>query len=348
MDSKLASRELPIQSLFSEQLGLALIVLLFLLATLTWQLFFTQTLAAWLPGILGTVIGFTFVGIFFFVGATLWHNYSERAGASFAILVPLLWHLPWLLALPVILVGSAFFWSAIKLIHVEQRSRIRFQFVHVNSAGKFMFALALCMALTVSYYSRLQDASWEAVVSDYQIGETTNAFVYRALSFLTPELKQNANAESTTVDDYLKVQLQQSGGDGTMPEDAATADVLNNPVVVERYLRSGREQFSKMLGRDVHGDEPISRVFAEYTQARLVAALQRTHQVQMEGDANPLLPVAIALLIFLALLPLASLLAYLWIILGYFVFLYLLHTHQVKIVEHLQPVEALVETPEEK
>jgi hypothetical protein len=102
-----------------------------------------------------------------------------------------------------------------------------------------------------------------------------------------------------------------------------------------------------MVGRPVKGEEPISGVLAEYTRVKLMEAVRKNNQAELQNGSGQL-ALLLAVVLFLALLPLASLFAFFWILLGFLVFLYLLHTDQVKIVEQLKPVEALVETPDKQ
>ncbi|MEI9966831.1 MAG: hypothetical protein WDN67_04330 [Candidatus Moraniibacteriota bacterium] len=81
-------------------------------------------------------------------------------------------------------------------------------------------------------------------------------------------------------------------------------------------------------------------VFASVLRRQITNAFSGT-----EGFANlsaQTLPFALSVVLFLALLSIGSVLGYLWIALGYLVFLYLLKTDQLEIVTHREPVDELV------
>ena len=83
----------------------------------------------------------------------------------------------------------------------------------------------------------------------------------------------------------------------------------------------------------------MNAVISQILQRKIITTLDGTDQVKRVSP--DVIPTAIAVVLFLALIPLGTLLAYVWLLFGYGVFLYLLKTKQIEIREHLDEVEEL-------
>ncbi len=131
-----------------------------------------------------------------------------------------------------------------------------------------------------------------------------------------------------------------SGIEESLREAGLTmADVRNSPQAQMFYLESGHRHFTWLVGGEVKGNEPINAVMSQVIQRKIIRALDGTGQAS--GLSPDTVPTAIAVVLFLALIPLGTVLGYVWLLLGYLFFLLLLRTNQLEIREHLDEVEEL-------
>ncbi len=86
----------------------------------------------------------------------------------------------------------------------------------------------------------------------------------------------------------------------------------------ELYLRSGREQFSALVGRPVSGDEKITDIFSLAIQRKMITYLSGGETTR--HSSSEAVPFILSVLLFLTLLPLGGLVGIVCRVLGYFVF----------------------------
>lgn len=355
------------EKLFSERIGIASLFLLALFSVVGWYAFFSDTLSSYLEGAQAILLGFSFASIFFFLGSLIWEDPRERVFGALLPFAPLLifQHTPGVIVAVLIASASAYF--AIRLIQTEKEERIRFQYFKTVQAGQFFFILGLSLAIATSQYVTLSKASWEEIVPRFRLGEGSASLILKAASYWQPEL-QTLQADRTTVDEYLLGLAEARAADETdappLPPDqdrrrsfsvelnlvpgverelaeegSSFSDVLASPEVRERYLAAGRSTLAELSRQPVSGDDPIVLVFSAVLQRQIINAASGTGNVnELSGSA---LPLALSVLLFLALLPLGALLSYVWHFFGYAALVYLLRTRQVEIVTHTERVEEL-------
>lgn len=309
------------------------------------------------------VLGFSFACVFFFLGSILWYQRWEMFLGSVLMFLPSLIFAPNAVMGSMVIISSLLAFIAILVIHAEKRQRIRFQYFRINQAGQLYFILGLSLAIATAYFVIIRGSSWEELVPRLRLGEGSATFILKAASYWQPELK-NLNRNQVSVDSYLlrlaadknrPADLQKAAGssqsfelelslvpgmEGRLKEAGLSfADVDASPAAREYYLEMGREQLSLLAGREVSGSEPIGLVFSQVIQQRLIDTLEGQDNVSsLPVEA---IPTALAVLLFLTLVPVGTLLAYVWLFIGYLVFLFLIRIKQMEIREHLDEVEEL-------
>ncbi|OGI22313.1 MAG: hypothetical protein A2808_00940 [Candidatus Moranbacteria bacterium RIFCSPHIGHO2_01_FULL_55_24] len=354
------------QNILTERIGIASLFLLAVFSFFGWYAFFNDTITSYVGGTISMLLGFSFAGIFFFIGAILWQNRLEMLLGGLLPFVPLLLFTQvWYVALAVCIAFLVTLVS-IHFIHAEKHERIRFQFFKVTEAGQFFFIMSLSLVIATAYFSRIEHASWEELVPRFRLGESTANIILKTASYWQPELGQLQTSQ-TSVDEYLirlseEKTLPAEPLPGEQPGGASETfgvefslvpgieerlrqagisfeDIAASPAIRDYYLQAGRLQLSELAGREVRGSDPITLVFSEVIQSRLIETFNGTDRINRLPVRA--IPFALAVILFLTLLPLGSFLGYFWRAFGYIVFLFLLKTEQLEIVEHLDEVEEL-------
>lgn len=346
-------------SFFSERIGIASILLLFTFSFFGWYVLFHGTLSGVGSVTLSLLLGFSFACVSFFLGVLLWHKrYEQWLGATVPFL-PVLIFVQSVSLVGAVVGSSLLTLLAIYAIRKEEKERIHFQFFRINQAGKFYFVVALSLSISVAYYGLIRNASWEELVPKLRLGEGSATVLLKLVSMKQPVLSA-VKPNELTVDGYLMGLVEEKKTEPANTEESlfslevtlapgieqglknaglTFADVRNSEAARTYYLENGHKHFAYLVGGEIKGDEPMNAVVAQILQRRIINTLDGTDQV---SKVSPdVVPTAITVVLFLALVSLGSVLSYIWLLVGYVVFLYLLKTRQIVIKEHLDEVEEL-------
>jgi hypothetical protein len=121
--------------------------------------------------------------------------------------------------------------------------------------------------------------------------------------------------------------------------NALLESITNNSQAV--YLRSGREQLSRLAGRTVHGDEKIDDVFATVLKGRIVSALSGI--APAEHEMPRFVPFILSVLLFLTILPFGSSIGVVWVLVAWMVFSLFLMVGWLRIEAETRQQEVLAE-----
>lgn len=294
----------------------------------------------WMP-----FLWFSILAVFFIVGMIAWSGPWQRIAGTLALFLPSLFFVQTLVHAAALLVASLLAYAAARAVQEELRERLRFRFAKSVRAGQGIFLFALVLSLSSFYYAEIRGASWEALVPRFHVGEGTTRAIFKMIGNINPEFAE-LKEEGITVDDFLEsirrngtretsgspdgpIVIDPSLLSGAMGEsvdrdavDATLRGLTVSPqseaVIRELSLRSGREQLARLAGREVRGDEKVSDVFSYAVQQKIIATLS----AQEAGNhlAPQVIPLFLAVLLFLTLLPLASILMYVWIPAAHLIF----------------------------
>lgn len=314
-----------------EIFGVFIILVTGLLSLGSWKVFFEASLNPDPHNTSLALIWFSFLGAGFLLGAVVWQAFWFQLLGALALFLPsFLFVHSWYYFGLVVFSGFLAFLST-RFTQQEIADRVRFHFFRSVRAGSLTFVLALSLALSGAYFVSIQKESWEELVKRFSIGEGTATAVFKTSSYLYPEWKSLAT-EGTTVDEFL-LSLKK---DETLPPDILSqaaasptlADYLKQGVLgqvldekavsQELYLRAGRDQIASLVGRVVSGDEKISDVFSLAIQHKIITAL--SGEQASEHFSPTIIPFVLSLLLFLTLLPLGSVVSFLWIIFSFLLF----------------------------
>jgi hypothetical protein len=207
-------------------------------------------------------------------------------------------------------------------------------------AGSGLFVFALSLLISSQYYSEVKNLDKEKLIPQFYVSSITGNLTTRFLAATNPEVK-NADQERLTVDQFIMQNQSgelQSGGvsfettmqinemiDKVSPNASeAQKDIIKESVLqrvqsvdaeMEKQretllLQEGRKRFSEMTGKNIQGDEKMSDVLADIVNKKID---QYFGSGAGEGKASTL-PYIMAIILFLTILPLGSILNISWVI----------------------------------
>ncbi len=276
----------------------------------------------WMP-----ILWFSLLVVTSLVGMIVWQNRILQVAGVLAVFLPSLFFVCTFVHGGMLLISFLTAFLAARSVQGELHERLSFRFTKSIRAGQGMFLFALVLSLSSFYYAEIRGASWEELVPRFHIGEGATKAVFRVVGNLNPEFA-SLKEEGITVDDFLE-SIYEDRKEGLTEEfldqEVSSPDTGQNEQIVsggmalvrELSLRSGREQLSRLAGREVRGDERVSDVFSYAVQRKVIATL--SGEEEADHLAPQAVPLLLSLLLFLTLLPLASLLMYVWALVAHLV-----------------------------
>lgn len=203
-----------------------------------------------------------------------------------------------LVALSVLLMSVGF-----RKIGDDIRSRLLISFRRSMGVGAFFFALPLSLLIASQYYMEIRSDSWQDLVPRFSLAEGSGDLILRAAGSISPEIGKIRD-ERMTVDSFLSTVRGTGGysGDGM--------DAFMDDMVTSLSLEAGRAELGKLVGRDISGDERMVDVLSEALRNKTVTFLSGAKAER--NLPSGALPFFLAILLFITVLSLASLLQGIW------------------------------------
>ncbi|MEP7162647.1 MAG: hypothetical protein ABI747_02685 [Candidatus Moraniibacteriota bacterium] len=323
-------------------MGIGLFFPLALFSYFSWRSVFE---AALLPGgstFFLPLFYFSLLIVLFALGSVLWEGRSFPLLAAAIVFLPGLFFASSIAHFLFMGVGVFFAYHAIGKVQHELHERVHLSFRRSILFGLPVFLLGLSIVLSSQYYVHAQALSWERLVPSFDLGEGTGAWVLRVMGPLYPPLRTLQN-EEVTVDTFLKE--MRTNDSGKIPDEELPLEVKaileeqgiqieslsQNPALQEAILAGQRENFSKLLGRQVGGDEKMGTVLSEVLRKKTLTFISGTQEYR--GLPVPVLPFILSVLLFLTVYPTASFLLPIWSGVAHLLFLFLLRIRVIQIGE---------------
>lgn len=323
-----------------EIFGIVLVFLIGGVSMLVWKTYAALVLLPTLSVTFQMVAWISLLGTLFLLGTVVWCEGVIRMLAALALFLPSLYFTRTWSHVVVVIVSVLLTALCAWRVQQEIEGRLRFHFFRNVRSGSLFFVFAVALALSSAYFSSIKVASWEELVPRFSVGEGTAAVVFKTVAYVYPAWR-NLAEQGVTVDSFL---LGLAKKDTSVPESQASFNPsalphgLTVPPAFMEYLKesalnrshagvdvgqaifleTGREQIAQLVGRPVRGDEKMSVVFSSAIEHKLLVVLSR--QDAPSHVSPTVVPLVLALLLFLTLLPLGSLLAFLWIIFAWLLF----------------------------
>lgn len=204
--------------------------------------------------------------------------------------------------------------------------------------GKFKVIFAIALLISSQYYFTAKSMKGPVNVPKFDVSGISMKIVGPMLGIINPEFAE-AGRQDLTVDQFIiqsqSDSLNASFGDddsqserlidANLPSDipAAQKEMLKQQALTkvtdaksklleqnrELVLLEGRRQFSKIVGRNVEGNEKISDVFAGMVNDKINSYFQPNVD---RPERSTLFPFVLTLILFATIWPLGSLLSTIW------------------------------------
>ena len=210
------------------------------------------------------------------------------------------------------------------------------------TAGKRFLILAIAIAISSHYYFSVYEREVQEIIPFSKNSQIMGKITSQVLGYVYPEFKSISN-EDISVDQFLlqiqKEQMKNFGGNlendilieeaiNSQLGDSATLEQkeaikketleklrsTNSEIIranEDMMLGESRKQLSQMVEKDLSGDERMGDIFSEMLNRRLTAFFQKDN---VSSGNISFLPLFLALILFLTLIPLGSLLNMFWIL----------------------------------
>jgi hypothetical protein len=270
--------------------------------------------------------------------------------------------------LSVVVLASSFifsfsFWHSVSVIlavifMVMAQSRIKADLLYAVKiniwkslrTGSTLLVFALSLAIASFYYSSVRNFPAEKLVPKFGASGITSQIVSKLVNYIFPKM-QAANGDFTVDELILANQKGQPEALDIMnklqsPQDISTIDkaILDEKMKEisqgnqRLILEQSRKQLGDIAGVELKGDEKVSDVFSALIN-------QKINEVVVpklsEKNILPIVPIVMALILFLTVFPIASFLSPLWLGIVYLIFIILVKIKVVNIVKIPAEIEMI-------
>ncbi len=308
-----------------EVVGIFLVLAVALLSLGMWGSFSVSALGATGYASLRTFIWASALAAVFFVGTIVWSHPFLRIAGAFAVFLSGPLFISTLYHAAFCLLAVVFAWWGIRSIQHEAEDHLNFRFFRNVRSGQTLFIFSMALAISSGFFSLQQGATWESLITRFQVSEGTSSIIMGAAGFIYPELRGSSDG-AMTVDQFL-LSMQEGDGNSSFVQKITASGIASLPSTLmdsfadssrAAFLAAGHEQLAKLAGRPVQGGERISDVFAATLKGRIVTALAGISPAE---HAMPrFVPFLLSVLLFLTLLPIGSLFGLLWIAVAWMLF----------------------------
>ncbi len=253
-----------------------------------------------------------------------------------------------------LIIFLSFFISIVGIWEIKKDLKLN---IKVNAgksitAGKRFLILAIAIAISSHYYFSVYEREVQEIIPFSKNSQIMGKITSQVLGYVYPEFKSISN-EDISVDQFLlqiqKEQMKDFNGDlskNSLIEEAISNQLGDSATEKQKeeikketleklestnseilkanemiMLEESRKQLSQMVGKDLSGEERMGDIFSEMLNRRLTAFFQKDN---VSSGNISFLPLFLALILFLTLIPLGSLLNIFWILalkLVFFIFI---------------------------
>jgi hypothetical protein len=179
------------------------------------------------------------------------------------------------------------------LLHIgrELAARIKVSLYRSVTVSIAPVIFALSLVISSQYYALISPLPWQQLVPSFDLAEGTGAWLLRLAGTLSPSLASLQN-RNLSVDDFFREMRPTIDVGGS-------EDILANGIgeaVRQAEMMRSKLQLSRLLGRNVSGDESMNTILSEVLRKKTVAFVSGGSAER--GTAVPFLPYFLAVLLF--------------------------------------------------
>lgn len=289
----------------SSQRQIIALVILFAVAFVAYFGFSSVTDAVLVSGasvFLAPMAWFFLLITLFSIGSIIWRERIHQVVASLLIVLPSLFFAPTLTHAVLLVVAGIFVFGGLLRIGRELGARLKFSLYRSVFVGMSQIIFALSLVISSQYYSHIEPLPWDRLVPSFDLAEGTGAWMLRVAGTFSPSLASLQNRD-LSVDDFL-YELRPAVEVGGSTESLSNG--LGEAVRQAEILRS-KIELSRLLGREVGGDESMNEILSEVLRKKIVAFV--SGNAAGSADTVPFLPFFLAILLFFTIYPFGTFLA---------------------------------------
>lgn len=236
-------------------------------------------------------------------------------------------------------------------------------------AGKTFVIIGIAIVISSQYFYTIKDKDLENLLPKIQSSRTFDMMTSKFLAFINPDFK-NISGSSTTVDEFIIETQRRRAADeniATIPDDQLDASIeaqmgsnlslqqkeelkkntrdrlkdMNSELLENNQqiiLEESRKNLSEVTGKKLTGQEKVSEIFPQMINKKIVDYFRPKAD---QNDSLPLLPVILAIILFLTIVPIGSFLNIFWTLLSRLIFWILSRTGAISIGKIQKDVEMI-------
>lgn len=273
------------------------------------------------------------------------------------------WHLV------AIFLGIVFVYAGVYKIRRDMKQNIKISLGKAIATGRQYIIIGIAVIVSCQYFLTIKDKDLQYVIPKIQSSKTLDMLTARVLKAINPDFKNISN-EDITVDDFIiETQKKQMGDENipVIPEDQI-GETINNQLgdslpqdqkdnlkkdaqdklkdissqLLENnqkiILEESRKNLSLMVGKELSGQEKISEIFPQMINKKITDHFRP----ELSKKNNlPFLPLVMAIILFLTIVPLGSILNIFWVLISKLIFWILVKTNSVSIKKIPELVEII-------
>jgi len=187
---------------------------------------------------------------------------------------------------------------AMRNIRESLEFSLRLRFFNSFMSGRSYLVFALIIAITSQYYALVGRAGREVNLPTFEVSRDVALSLGKLYGHINPKYSFFSSARELTVDKFI-LQNQNTIPSGEAPERSASA--------LSSLLEQGRKQLSALSGRQLNGSEQVADVFVDLATRKINDYF--TVGIAQSGKSSPI-PLFLTCVLFLTLLPVATLVGY--------------------------------------
>ena len=247
----------------------------------------------------GAPITIFFILLVFFFLCTVLVRSSAYLGAVLAasLLLSFVFAATWLhFALLMLSIVVAYY--AMRTIRESLEFSIKLRFLNSFMSGRSYFVFALIVAITSQYYSLVSRGAGEVNLPTFEVSKDVALSLGKLYGQVNPKYSFFSSAREITVDKFI-MQNQKAVLPGQDPVRSAAA--------ISAVLEQGRKHLSELSGKQLSGSEQVADVFVDLVTRKINDYF--AVGLAQSGKSSPI-PLFLTCVLFLTLLPIATIVGY--------------------------------------
>ena len=236
--------------------------------------------------------------VFFFLCTVLVRRAAYLVAVLAAALLLSLVFTATLLHFALLLLSIVIAYYAMRNIRESLEFSLKLRFFNSFMTGRSYLVFALIIAIASQYYALVSRGAGEVNLPTFEVSRDVALSLGKIYGRINPKYSFFSSAREITVDNFI---LQNQKADLPWQDPARSAAAINS------VLEQGRKHLSGLSGKQLNGSEPVADVFVELVTRKINDYF--AVGLAQSGKSRPI-PLFLTCVLFLTLLPLATIVGY--------------------------------------